>query len=116
VATIASAAIVGRRAHPDAPDAAANSRSFSIEGQTLAASGASAPLPLQTSLANSHSPSFALLVVIVPVLAVVIVLTALGSEDHSARFGRAEDEEARERFTTDRFTREGAPAPERLRT
>src|SRR3954471_13962646 len=37
VATIASAAIVGRRAHPDAPDAAANSRSFSIEGQTLAA-------------------------------------------------------------------------------
>src|SRR4051794_39983538 len=37
VATIASAAIVGRRAHPDAPDAAANSRSFSIEGRTLAA-------------------------------------------------------------------------------
>ena len=37
VATIASAAIVGRRAHPDAPDAAANSRSLSIEGQTLSA-------------------------------------------------------------------------------
>ena len=36
VATIASAAIVGRRAQPEAPDAAANSRSFSIEGQTLA--------------------------------------------------------------------------------
>jgi SHS family lactate transporter-like MFS transporter len=34
----------------------------------------------------------------------------------SARFGRAEDEEAREPFTTDRFRREGAPAPERLRT
>ena len=30
VATIASAAMVGRRAHPEAPDAAANSRSFSI--------------------------------------------------------------------------------------
>jgi SHS family lactate transporter-like MFS transporter len=61
-------------------------------------------LPLQTSLADSHSPSFALLVVIVPVLAAVIVLTALGSEDHSARFGR------RERFASDRFTREPAVA------
>src|SRR3954465_8148298 len=46
VATIASAAIVGRRAHPDAPDAAANSRSFSIEGQTLAAQASGyRPLP-----------------------------------------------------------------------
>ena len=50
-----------------------------------------------------------------PVLVVVIVLTALGSEDHSARFGAA-DEEAREPFETDRFRREGAPAPDRLRT
>jgi len=72
-------------------------------------------LPLQTSLADAHSPSFALLVVIVPVLVAVIVLTALGSEAHSARFGGAEDE-AREPFTTDRFRREGVPAPERLRT
>ena len=48
-------------------------------------------------------------------LVAVIALTALGSEDHSARFG-ATDDEARERFTTDRFRREGAPAPERLRT
>ena len=48
-------------------------------------------------------------------LVAVIVLTALGSEDHSARFGGADDE-ARESFTTDRFTRAGAPAPERLRT
>jgi MFS family permease len=62
-----------------------------------------------------HSPSFALLVVIVPVLVTVIVLTALGSEAHSARFGGADDE-AREPFTTDRFTREGAPAAQRLRT
>ena len=46
-------------------------------------------LPLQTSLAESHSPSFALLVVIVPVLVAVIALTALGSEAHSARFGDA---------------------------
>src|SRR3954471_24241260 len=56
-------------------------------------------LPLQTSLADSHSPSFALLVVIVPVLVAVIVLTALGSEAHSARFGAA-DEEEREPFTS----------------
>ena len=41
--------------------------------------------------------------------------TALGSEANSARFGGAEDE-AREPFTTDRFRREGVPAPERLRT
>ena len=72
-------------------------------------------LPLQTSLADAHSPSFALLVVIVPVLVAVVTLTALGAEDHSARFGAADDE-AREPFTTDRFRREGAPAPERLRT
>jgi SHS family lactate transporter-like MFS transporter len=72
-------------------------------------------LPLQTSLAASHSPSFALLVVIVPVLVAVVVLTALGSEDHSARFGEADDE-AREPFTTDRFERETVPAGERLRT
>ena len=72
-------------------------------------------LPLQTSLADSRSPSFALLVVIVAVLVAVIVRTALGSEARSARFGGAEDE-AREPFTTDRFRREGAPAPERLRT
>ena len=72
-------------------------------------------LPLQTSLAESHSPSFALLVVIVPVLVAVITLTALGSEAHSARFGSAEDDEC-EPFTTDRFTREPVPEGERLRT
>jgi MFS transporter, SHS family, lactate transporter len=74
-------------------------------------------LPLQTSLAESHSPSFALLVVIVPVLVTVIVLTALGSEAHSARFGdRDEVADEDEPFATDRFTREGAPAAQRLRT
>ncbi|MGZ6709733.1 MAG: hypothetical protein ACXVFN_22675, partial [Solirubrobacteraceae bacterium] len=72
-------------------------------------------LPLQTSLADSHSPSFALLVVIVPVLVAVIVLTALGSEAHSARFGEREEQE-REPFATDRFTREPTPAGQRLRT
>jgi MFS transporter, SHS family, lactate transporter len=66
-------------------------------------------LPLQTSLADSHSPSFALLVVIVPVLVAVITLTALGAEAHSARFGRDE----RERFVSDRFTREPRPAMRR---
>jgi hypothetical protein len=50
-----------------------------------------------------------------PVLVAVVALTALGSEDHSARFG-GRDEDEREPFSTDRFRREGAPAPERLRT
>jgi SHS family lactate transporter-like MFS transporter len=74
-------------------------------------------LPLQTSLAESHSPSFALLVVIAPVLLVVITLTALGSEAHGARFGGEHGRE-KEPFQSDRFTREPAaarPAP-RLRT
>ena len=56
-------------------------------------------LPLQTSLAESHSPSFALLVVIVPVLVAVIALTALGSEAHSARFGEPADDEEAEPFS-----------------
>jgi SHS family lactate transporter-like MFS transporter len=47
-------------------------------------------LPLQTSLADAHSGSFALLVVIVPVLLVVIALTLLGSEARGARFGHGE--------------------------
>ena len=48
-------------------------------------------------------------------LVAVIALTALGSEAHSARFGEAEEEE-REPFETDRFTREPTPAGQRLRT
>jgi hypothetical protein len=50
------------------------------------------------------------------VLLAVILLTALGSEDHSANFGGAQDEE--EPFTSDRFTREpdAAPTTDRLRT
>jgi MFS transporter, SHS family, lactate transporter len=72
-------------------------------------------LPLQTSLAESHSPSFALLVVIVPVLIAVILLTAVGSEAHSARFGGEADADD-ERFESDRFTREpAAERPARLR-
>jgi SHS family lactate transporter-like MFS transporter len=74
-------------------------------------------LPLQTSLAESHSPSFALLVVIAPVLLAVITLTALGSEAHGARFG-GEQRREKQPFESDRFTREPAaaqPAP-RLRT
>jgi MFS transporter, SHS family, lactate transporter len=61
-------------------------------------------LPLQTSLAESHSPRFALFSVIVPVLVAVIVLTAIGKERHGARFGE-EEPEAR----TGRFARETAP-------
>jgi MFS transporter, SHS family, lactate transporter len=74
-------------------------------------------LPLQTSLAESRSPSFALLVVIAPVLLAVITLTALGSEAHGARFG-GEQRREKQPFESDRFTREPAaaqPAP-RLRT
>lgn len=75
-------------------------------------------LPIQTSLAASHNGSFALLVVIVPVLVAVVVLTAIGKEDRGAIFGRAEagDEavpEASRRFTRER---EGAVAePDRVR-
>jgi MFS transporter, SHS family, lactate transporter len=70
-------------------------------------------LPLQTSLADAHSGSFALFVVLIPVLLAVILLTLLGPEDHSARFG----EEAGARFASDRFTREPATATgPRLRT
>jgi SHS family lactate transporter-like MFS transporter len=67
-------------------------------------------LPLQTSLAESHSPSFALLVVIVPVLTAVIVLTAIGSEARGARFG-ADERAEREPFSSDRFTKEPTAAP-----
>jgi hypothetical protein len=44
-----------------------------------------------------------------PLRRAVITLTALGSEAHSARFGREE----RERFVSDRFTREPRPAVRR---
>jgi SHS family lactate transporter-like MFS transporter len=65
-------------------------------------------LPLQTSLAESHSPRFALFAVIVPVLVAVIVLTALGREQHGARFGEGDAEP--ERVPTGRFARDRAPA------
>src|SRR3954463_14262952 len=45
-------------------------------------------LPLQTSLADSHSGSYALFVVIVPVLVAVIALTLLGHEARGIEFGR----------------------------
>jgi SHS family lactate transporter-like MFS transporter len=51
-------------------------------------------LPIQTSLAASHSGRFALAAVIIPTLVVVILLTALGSERHSADFGTPETSEA----------------------
>jgi MFS transporter, SHS family, lactate transporter len=73
-------------------------------------------LPIQTSLAESHSPSFALAVVIVPVLLAVILLTAVGREDRGAIFGRAEagDEAAPETPSADgRFAR--TPDRERVR-
>jgi SHS family lactate transporter-like MFS transporter len=73
-------------------------------------------LPIQTSLAESHSPSFALAIVIVPVLLIVILLTALGREDRGAIFGRAEagDEAAPETVEAGgRFAR--TPERERLR-
>jgi MFS transporter, SHS family, lactate transporter len=72
-------------------------------------------LPIQTSLAESHSGSFALIVVIVPVLLVVIGLTVVGSEARGAVFGhRAPAEPAPAFAGSDRFSR-SAPAPGRQR-
>jgi SHS family lactate transporter-like MFS transporter len=68
-------------------------------------------LPLQTSLAESHSPRFALFVVIVPVLVAVIALTAIGKERHGAHFGGDEPEPDEARGG--RFTRDGAPVTTR---
>src|SRR3954454_11370372 len=45
-------------------------------------------LPLQTSLADSHSGRYALFVVMVPVFVAVIALTALGKEARGVEFGR----------------------------
>jgi SHS family lactate transporter-like MFS transporter len=62
-------------------------------------------LPIQTSLADSHSGGFALAVVIVPVLLVTIALTAFGPEARGAVFGRGEERDA-ERAAGGRFARE----------
>ena len=51
-------------------------------------------LPIQTSLAESHSGRFALFVVIVPVLVAVIALTALGKEARGIEFGATTDADA----------------------
>jgi SHS family lactate transporter-like MFS transporter len=48
-------------------------------------------LPIQTSLAESHSGRFALFAVIVPVLVAVIVLTLLGREMRGIEFGAGTD-------------------------
>jgi MFS transporter, SHS family, lactate transporter len=68
-------------------------------------------LPLQTSLAESHSPRFALFAVIVPVLVAVIALTALGKERHGARFGY--DEPEPDEASGGRFARETSPVGSR---
>jgi SHS family lactate transporter-like MFS transporter len=64
-------------------------------------------LPLQTSLADSHSGRYALFVVMVPVFIAVIVLTALGKEARGIEFGRGSDSEA---VRAGRFERDGTPA------
>src|SRR3954454_4341178 len=61
-------------------------------------------LPIQTSLAESHSGRFALFAVIVPVLIAVIVLTALGREARGIEFGGTTD------VRSGRFEREPAGA------
>lgn len=69
-------------------------------------------LPIQTSLAESHSGGFALCAVIIPTLVIVILLTALGSEKHSADFGTEETSEAAEldgRDEAGRFQGERVP-------
>jgi MFS transporter, SHS family, lactate transporter len=76
-------------------------------------------LPIQTALADSHSGSFALAAVIVPVLVSVIVLTALGKEAHSTEFGKHEDDGADgPRLRTGRFdrTRAAERPPSRIRS
>jgi SHS family lactate transporter-like MFS transporter len=71
-------------------------------------------LPIQTSLAASHSGGFALAVVIAPILLITILLTALGGENHGAVFGRSDGAgEGEERPTGGRFTRE--PTRDRVR-
>jgi SHS family lactate transporter-like MFS transporter len=60
-------------------------------------------LPLQTSLADKHGGDVALFAVIVPVLVVVILLTAFGPEQRGIRFGR--DDRAR-LAGSGRFTRQ----------
>jgi MFS transporter, SHS family, lactate transporter len=51
-------------------------------------------LPLQTSLAESHSGRYALFVVMVPVFLAVIALTALGKEARGIEFGRGSEADA----------------------
>ncbi|HVI18794.1 MAG TPA: MFS transporter, partial [Gaiellales bacterium] len=60
-------------------------------------------LPLQTSLADSHSGRYALFVVMVPVFIAVIALTALGKEARGVEFGRGSEAEA---VRSGRFERE----------
>jgi hypothetical protein len=75
-------------------------------------------LPIQTTLADSDSGSFALAAVIAPVLLTVIVLTALGGERHSARFGEEEPRLRTGRFDRQRDEggRKAAPARESVRS
>ena len=47
-------------------------------------------LPIQQALADAHSYQIALIVTVVPTLALMVVLTALGKEARGRRFG-AED-------------------------
>jgi SHS family lactate transporter-like MFS transporter len=63
-------------------------------------------LPIQTSLAASHSGSFALAVVIAPVLVITILLTALGGEARGIPFGSAQAAEGAD-AAEPRFTRDG---------
>jgi SHS family lactate transporter-like MFS transporter len=63
-------------------------------------------LPIQTSLADSHGGDIALFAVIVPVLLAVIVLTAVGHEEHGIDFGggKAGPEERTSRFARESTT------------
>ena len=70
-------------------------------------------LPIQTSLAESHSGRFALFVVIVPVLVAVIVLTLLGKEMRGIEFGGTTDAEA---VRSGRFDRDADPVATPSRT
>jgi SHS family lactate transporter-like MFS transporter len=67
-------------------------------------------LPIQTSLADSHSGSFALAVVIAPVLVITVLLTAFGSEARGIVFGGGAEQAPRDDDRAGRFTHEGATA------
>jgi SHS family lactate transporter-like MFS transporter len=59
-------------------------------------------LPIQQSLAKSHSYSFALTVTLIPVFCAVILLTAVGKEARGVVFGRSSAPQAEQAADAER--------------